>query len=78
VQEPDATETWKLQGWFQLQSDALGNHSRGKSRRAEHCKPVGQVLLRMMLQGSPAGAGHSSAYQLNLTRFWSLKYCYLC
>jgi hypothetical protein len=34
-------------------SDALGNHKRGESRRAEHVRPVGQVLLRMMIQGSP-------------------------
>jgi len=50
---PEAASTWKLQGWFQLHADALGNHKRGDSRRAEHVRPVGQVLLRIVIQGSP-------------------------
>ena len=53
MKEPDAAETWKVQGWFQLHADAIGGHKRGDSRRAEHVRPVGRVLLRMMLQGSP-------------------------
>ena len=53
MKDPDATETWKVQGWFQLHADAIGGHKRGESRRAEHVRPVGRVLLRMMLQGSP-------------------------
>ena len=53
IKPPDATETWKLQGWFNLHADAIGDHKRGQSRRAEHVRPVGRVLLRMMLHGSP-------------------------
>jgi len=53
MKDPNAAETWKVQGWFQLHADAIGGHKRGESRRAEHVKPVGRVLLRMMLQGSP-------------------------
>ena len=53
IKPPDVTETWKLQGWFNLHADAIGDHKRGQSRRAEHVRPVGRVLLRMMLHGSP-------------------------
>ena len=53
MKDPSTTETWKLQGWFQLHADAIGGHKWGESRRAEHVRPVGRVLLRLMLQGSP-------------------------
>ena len=43
---------WNVQGWFQLQADALSNHKKGQSRSLEHVKPVGQVLVRMILCGS--------------------------
>ena len=49
---PPSEEDWKIQGWFQLHADAIGDHKRGESRRAEHVKPVGQVLLRVNLCGS--------------------------
>jgi len=53
IKEPKTEETWKLEGWFQLHADALEDHKTGRSRRAEHAKPLGQILLRVMLQGSP-------------------------
>lgn len=49
---PPSEEDWKIQGWFQLHADAIGDHKRGESRRAEHVKPMGQVLLRINLCGS--------------------------
>ena len=53
MKDPEPTEVWKVQGWFNLHADAIGGHKRGESRRAEHVRPVGRVLLRIMLQGSP-------------------------
>lgn len=46
---------WTVQGWFPLRMDALSNHKYGRSRRAENVKPIGQVLLRLMIRGSNAG-----------------------
>jgi hypothetical protein len=46
---------WKVQGWFPLRADALSNHKWFHSRRAENVKPIGQVLLRLMIRGSSAG-----------------------
>lgn len=46
---------WTVQGWFPLRADALSNHKIGTSRRAENVKPVGQVLLRLMIRGSSTG-----------------------
>ena len=46
---------WKVQGWFPLRADALSNHKLFASRRAENVKPIGQVLLRLMIRGSSAG-----------------------
>ena len=46
---------WTIQGWFPLRADALSNHTIGKSRRAENVKPIGQVLLRLMIRGSGSG-----------------------
>ena len=40
-------------GVVQPAADAIGDHKRGQSARAEHVRPVGRVLLRMMLHGSP-------------------------
>ena len=46
---------WTIQGWFPLRADALSNHKYGKSRRAENVKPIGQVLLRLMIRGAASG-----------------------
>ena len=53
IKGPDSCETWKREGWFPLHADAIGGHKLGVSRRAEHVRPVGRVLLRLQLQGSP-------------------------
>ena len=56
LQPPDEEKVpngWNVQGWFQLQADALSNHKIGQSRSLEHVKPVGQVLIRMILRGNP-------------------------
>ena len=53
IKGPDSCETWKRGGWFPLHADAIGGHKLGVSRRAEHVRPVGRVLLRLQLQGSP-------------------------
>ena len=56
LQPPDEKNLpngWNVQGWFQLQADALTNHKKGQSRSLEHVKPVGQVLIRMIIRGNP-------------------------
>ena len=53
MRDPEPTDVWKVSGWFNLLADAIGGHKRGESRRAEHVRPIGRVLLRLMLQGSP-------------------------
>ena len=53
MRDPEPTDVWKVSGWFNLHADAIGGHKRGESRRAEHVRPIGRVLLRLMLQGSP-------------------------
>ena len=52
---------WTVQGWFPLRSDALSNHKMFHSRRAENVKPIGQVLLRLMIRGASAGKNAHNA-----------------
>ena len=58
---------WTVQGWFTLRADALSCHKMGKSRRAENVKPIGQVLLRLMIRGSTTAKNMTGAdYDISL------------